>query len=409
MRQVLSANRIFYRHLLNAGTDAGHIIRFAFDSAEDLKLLGESLPELEKEKRGVHPEKFMDFISAKTAGGGRYYLLLDEIQLLDCFELVLNGYLRRENLDVYVTAGSAERLSSNVAAEFAGRGDKVRLYPLSFAEFMSVYDGDRYAGLSEYLRCGGLPQVVLCADAREKEALLQDFLYKACRSVLARLGRRQSKEDLEALLRILSSSAGVLESPEKLKNALQAARNTKTSATAVRRLLEALEDAFLIASAKLYDIKGKACRANQVKYYFTDLGLRSAGLGLSRPDLAPCLETVLYHELCRRGYSVDVGIVPCIEKDAAGKAHRRQLEVDFVCNMGSSRCYIQSAPARIDEAGRRQLLRPFRKIDDSFRKLIVTADVVPPYYDDYGILTVSIYDFLLAEHREAEFLCGMLL
>ena len=138
-------NRIFYRHLLNAGTDAGHIIRFAFDSAEDLKLIGESPTELEKEKCCVHPEKFMDFISAKTAGGGRYYLLLDEIQLLDCFELVLNGYLRRENLDVYVTAGRAERLSRNVATEFAGRGDKVRLYPLSFAEFMSVYEGDRYA------------------------------------------------------------------------------------------------------------------------------------------------------------------------------------------------------------------------------------------------------------------------
>ena len=388
-------NNLFYHHLLESGVDTDHIIRFAFDSADDLHLIGESLIQMSKEKRGADPEKFTAYIRTKVAEGGMYYLLLDEIQMLDCFEAVLNGYLRKENMDIFVTGSNAKLLSKDIATEFAGRGDEIHMYPLSFSEFMSVYRGDKYTGLSEYMLYGGIPLVVLRDDANDKAAALENLFSEIYIRDICRRNRVRNVGELEDLLNILSSAIGSLTNPEKLKNTFKTAKKSRITSATIQKYLTFFEDSFLIESAQRYDIRGKAYIETPKKYYFSDLGLRNARINFRQFEQTHSMENVIYNELRMRGYHVDVGVVPIAEKDAEGKAIRKQLEVDFVCNLGSSRYYIQSAYSLPDEATRAQEIRPFRKIDDSFKKIIVTKDIVPPYYDEYGILTLNIYDFLL--------------
>ena len=388
-------NNLFYHHLLESGVDTDHIIRFAFDSADDLYLIGESLIQMSKEKRGADPEKFTAYIRTKVADDGMYYLLLDEIQMLDCFEAVLNGYLRKENMDIFVTGSNAKLLSKDIATEFAGRGDEIHMYPLSFSEFMSVYRGDKYTGLSEYMLYGGIPLVVLRDDANDKAAALENLFSEIYIRDICRRNRVRNVGELEDLLNILSSAIGSLTNPEKLKNTFKTAKKSRITSATIQKYLTFFEDSFLIESAQRYDIRGKAYIETPKKYYFSDLGLRNARINFRQFEQTHSMENVIYNELRMRGYHVDVGVVPIAEKDADGKVTRKQLEVDFVCNLGSSRYYIQSAYSLPDEAKRTQEIRPFRKIDDSFKKIIVTKDVVPPYYDEYGILTLNIYDFLL--------------
>ena len=388
-------NNLFYHHLLESGVDTDHIIRFAFDSADDLHLIGESLIQMNKEKRGADPEKFTAYIRAKVANDGMYYLLLDEIQMLDCFEAVLNGSLRKENMDIFVTGSNAKLLSKDIATEFAGRGDEIHMYPLSFSEFMSVYHGDKYAGLSEYMLYGGIPLVVLRDNANDKAAALENLFGEIYIRDICRRNRVRNIGELEDLLNILSSAIGSLTNPEKLKNTFKTAKKSRITSATIQKYLTFFEDSFLIESAQRYDIRGKAYIETPKKYYFSDLGLRNARINFRQFEQTHSMENVIYNELRMRGYHVDVGVVPIAEKDAEGKVTRKQLEVDFVCNLGSSRYYIQSAYSLPDEAKRTQEIRPFRKIDDSFKKIIVTKDVVPPYYDEYGILTLNIYDFLL--------------
>lgn len=334
-------NNIFFHHLLDNGVDADHIIRFAFDSADDLYLIGESLIQIEKEKRGVDPEKFMEYIRSKVIDEGMYYLLLDEVQMLDCFEAVLNGYLRKDNMDIFVTGSNAKLLSKDIATEFAGRGDEI---------------------------------------------YIQD---------ITKRNRVKNIRELEDLLNILSSAIGSLTNPEKLKNTFKTVKKSKITANTIKKYLDYFEDSFLIESAQRFDIKGKAYIETPKKYYFSDLGLRNARINFRQFEQTYSMENVIYNELRMRGYSVDVGVIPIAEKDKDGKVNRKQLEIDFVCNLGSSRYYIQSAYSLPNEAKRTQEIRPFRKIDDSFKKIIITKDIVQPHYDEYGILTVNIYDFLL--------------
>ena len=388
-------NNLFYHHLLESGVDTDHIIRFAFDSADDLHLIGESLIQMNKEKRGADPEKFTAYIRAKVANDGMYYLLLDEIQMLDCGEAVLNGCWRKENMDIFVTGSNAKLLSKDIATEFAGRGDEIHMYPLSFSEFMSVYHGDKYAGLSEYMLYGGIPLVVLRDNANDKAAALENLFGEIYIRDICRRNRVRNIGELEDLLNILSSAIGSLTNPEKLKNTFKTAKKSRITSATIQKYLTFFEDSFLIESAQRYDIRGKAYIETPKKYYFSDLGLRNARINFRQFEQTHSMENVIYNELRMRGYHVDVGVVPIAEKDAEGKVTRKQLEVDFVCNLGSSRYYIQSAYSLPDEAKRTQEIRPFRKIDDSFKKIIVTKDVVPPYYDEYGILTLNIYDFLL--------------
>ena len=388
-------NNLFYHHLLESGVDADHIIRFAFDSADDLYRIGESLIGIEKEKRGADPEKFMAYVRTKVVDNGMYYLLLDEIQMLDCFEAVLNSYLRKDNMDVFVTGSNAKFLSKDIATEFAGRGNEVHMYPLSFAEFMSVYEGDKYMGLSEYMLYGGIPLVVLRDGANDKAAALQNLFREIYIQDIVRRNRVKNIGELEDLLNILSSAIGSLTNPEKLKNTFRTVKKSKITSNTIKKYLNYFEDSFLIESAQRYDIKGKAYIETPKKYYFSDLGLRNARINFRQFEQTHSMENVIYNELRMRGYSVDVGVVPIAEKDRNGKVTRKQLEVDFVCNLGSSRYYIQSAYTLPDETKRTQEVRPFRKIDDSFKKIIITRDMVPMQYDEYGILTVNIYDFLL--------------
>lgn len=388
-------NNLFYHHLLETGVNTDHIIRFAFDSADDLYLIGESLIQIEKEKRGVDPEKFMKYIHSKVIDKGMYYLILDEIQMLDCFESVLNGYLRKDNMDIFVTGSNAKFLSKDIASEFAGRGDEVHMYPLSFAEFMTVYNGDKYNGLSEYMLYGGIPQIVLRDGANDKVAALQNLFNEIYIRDITKRNNVKNMEELEELLNIISSTIGSLTNPEKLMNTFKTLKKSKITSATIKKYLDYFEDSFLIESAQRYDIKGKAYIATPKKYYFCDLGLRNARINFRQFEQTHTMENVIYNELRMRGYSVDVGVIPIVERNKDGKIIRKQIEVDFVCNLGSSRYYIQSAYSLPDEEKRSQEIRPFRKIDDSFKKIIITKDIVEPYYDDYGILTINIYDFLL--------------
>lgn len=388
-------NNLFYNHLIESGVAADHIIRFAFDSADDLYLIGESLIQIEKEKRGVDPEKFMAYIRSQIVDNGMYYLLLDEIQLLDCFETVLNGYLRKDNTDVFVTGSNAKLLSKDIITQFAGRGDEVHMYPLSFAEFMTIYKGDKYAGLEEYMLYGGIPIVVLREDANEKASILENLFTEIYLRDITQRNRVKNIGELEDLLNILSSSIGSLTNPEKLKNTFKSVKKSKITSQTIKKYIDYFEDSFLIESALRYDIKGKSYIETPKKYYFSDLGLRNVRINFRQFEPTHSMENVIYNELRMRGYNVDVGVVATTEKNQEGKIVRKQLEVDFVCNLGSSRYYIQSAYSLPDETKRTQEIRPFRKIDDSFKKIVITKDFVHPYYDDYGILTVNIYDFLL--------------
>ena len=298
-------------------------------------------------------------------------------------------------MDVYVTGSNAKFLSKDIITEFAGRGDEIHMYPLSFAEFMSVYKGDKYEGLSEYMLYGGIPLVVLREGANEKAAVLQNLFDESYITDIFKRNRVKNQGELEDLLNILSSAIGSLINPEKLKNTFKTVKKSSITAKAIKKYLDYFEDSFLIESAQRYDIKGKAYIETPKKYYFSDLGLRNARINFRQFEQTHSMENVIYNELRMRGYSVDVGVVPIAEKDKDGKVVRKALEVDFVCNLGSARYYIQSAYSLPDEAKRNQEIRPFRKIDDSFKKIVVTKDIVPTHYDENGILTVNIYEFLL--------------
>ena len=388
-------NNLFYHHLLESGVAGDHIIRFAFDSADDLILTGESLIQLEKEKRGVDPEKFMAYIRSNITDDGMYYLLLDEIQMMDCFEAVLNGYLRKDNVDVFVTGSNARLLSKDIATEFAGRGDEVHMYPLSFSEFMSVYKGDKYMGLSEYMLYGGIPVVVLKDNADDKAITLQNLFREIYIQDILKRNRIKNINELEDLLNILSSAIGSLTNPEKLKNTFRTVNKSKINSNTIKKYLNYFEDSFLIESSHRYDIKGKSYIGTPMKYYFSDLGLRNARINFRQFEQTHSMENVIYNELRMRGYNVDVGVVSVAERNEEGKVIRKQLEVDFVCNLGSSRYYIQSAYSLPEEIKRAQEIRPFTRINDSFKKIVVTKDIVPTHYDENGILTINIYDFLL--------------
>lgn len=388
-------NTIFNHYLLQSGVAQDHIIRFAFDSADDLYLIGENLIELEKKNRKTDPEKFMTYIRSQITDTDTYYLLLDEVQMLDCFEAVLNGYLCKDNMDVYVTGSNAKFLSSDIITEFAGRGDEIHMFPLNFSEFMSVYQGDKYEGLSEYMLYGGIPMVVLRDGDADKAATLNNLFDEIYIRDIFRRNKIKNPGELEDLLNILSSAVGSLTNPEKLKNTFRTVKKSRITAATIKKYLDYFEDSFLMEAAHRYDIRGKAYIETPKKYYFSDLGLRNSRINFRQFEQTHIMENLLYNELRMRGFRVDVGVVTIAQKDAGGKVIRKQLEVDFVCNAGLNRYYIQSAYSMPDVEKQEQETRPFRKIDDSFRKIVVTKDIVPSHYDEHGILIINIYDFLL--------------
>lgn len=383
-------NTLFYNYLKNTGIDENHIIKFAFDSSIDLKLIGENIINLEKKKRKVDPNKFMTYIESKITDNGTYYLLLDEVQLLDCFESVLNGFLHMDNVDIYVTGSNAKLLSRDIITEFAGRGDEIHMYPLSFAEFMSVYNGDKYDGLIEYMLYGGIPMVVLREGVENKSLMLKRLFEEIYIRDIETRHNVRNKDDLEDLLNFLSSSIGSLTNAEKLKNAFHSLKKSNITSVTINRYLEYLSDSFLVEPSTRYDIKGKAYINTPLKYYFTDLGLRNARINFRQFEQSHSMENIIYNELRMRGYSVDIGLVKMKEHGI-----QKQLEVDFVCNLGTKRYYIQSAYSLPDDEKRYQELRPFLRINDSFKKIVITGDMTPTYYNENGILFMNIFDFLL--------------
>ena len=373
---------LFRNHLLASGIAQDHIIEIPFDSFENKPFRDPNVLYPHLKQRICDHESW-------------YYILLDEVQLLDDFESVLNSLLRMKNVDIYVTGSNARFLSKDVITEFRGRGDEIRMHPLSFAEFVSAYPGTKQDAWNEYILYGGLPFIFNFPTPDQKIAFLKSLFEETYISDIVGRHHIRNRSELEDLLNILSSAIGSLTNPEKLKNTFKTIKKSKITSKTIKKYLDCFEDSFLIESAQRYDIKGKAYIETPKKYYFSDLGLRNARINFRQFEQTHSMENVIYNELRMRGYSVDVGVVIIAEKDQEGKVTRKQLEVDFVCNLGSSRYYIQSAYSLPDEAKRTQEIRPFRKIDDSFKKIVITKDIVQPYYDNYGILTVNIYDFLL--------------
>ena len=372
---------IFKNYLLETGVSEDHIIDMAFDSYEN--------------KQYRNPDVLYPYVKGKIADKGMYYILLDEVQLLDEFESVLNGFMRMPNVDVYVTGSNAKFLSKDIITEFRGRGDELRMYPLSFREFMSNFNGNKYDGWNEYVLYGGLPLTVLLPTAEQKIEFLKRLLDETYINDIVGRHRIQNKEEFEELINILASGIGSLTNPKKLADTFQTKKNKKISSNTIKNYLDYLCDAFVVSRASRYDIKGKKYIDSPQKYYFSDIGLRNARINFRQVEENHTMENIIYNELLFRGYNVDVGLVAFTGKDSSGKAVHKQLEVDFVCNKGSKRYYVQSAFSIPDEAKMQQEANSLQRIDDSFKKIIVVKDVSAPWYTDKGILVIGIYDFLL--------------
>lgn len=372
---------LFKEYLVNEGVAENHIIEIAFDSFEN--------------KRYRDPEVLFPYIMEKMSDERMYYVLLDEVQMLDDFESVLNSLGRKQNVDVYVTGSNAKFLSKDIITEFRGRGDEVHMYPLTFGEFMSVYDGDKQEGWRDYILFGGIPLVLGFETADQKSDFLKSLFEETYISDITGRNNIRNKAELEELLNILSSAIGSLTNPSKLSATFKSVKNKSISKDTIIKYIDYLRDSFLIDSAIRYDIKGKKYINTPSKYYFTDLGLRNARLNFRQVEETHVMENIIFNELKVRGYNVDVGVVVMNEVDKNGKKIRKQLEVDFICNKGSKRFYIQSAYALPDKEKMEQEQRSLVNTGDGFKKIIITKDAVAPLYNEEGILVMSVYDFLL--------------
>ena len=376
---------LFKSYLLSQGVPQANIVEMSFDGFADRKYRD--------------PEVFFSYVLERLGGDGvadgMRYVLLDEVQLLVDFPEVLIDLIGMDNVDVYVTGSNARLLSKDVVTEFRGRGQEIRLAPLSFSEFMSVYDGDKREGYAEYATYGGLP-AVLSWNAPEEKAAYLTGLYRELylRDIVERNDVRDFS-NLEELVDVLSSSIGSLTNSTRLSATFKSEKRVSLAPETIDRYLSFLEDAFLVDRVRRYDLKGRRYIGTPYKFYFSDLGLRNARMNFRQMEETHIMENVVYNELVGRGFCVDVGVVPFAAKGGDGKVHRAQLEIDFVCNKGSKRYYVQSAFALPDEQKQAQEQRPLLKVGDGFKKIIVTKDGLGPYYNDDGILLMNVYDFLL--------------
>lgn len=376
---------LFRNHLLASGIAQDHIIEIPFDSFENKPF---------RDPNVLYPhlkQRIQDHESW-------YYILLDEVQLLDDFESVLNSLLRMKNVDIYVTGSNARFLSKDVITEFRGRGDEIRMHPLSFAEFVSAYPGTKQDAWNEYILYGGLPFIFNFPTPDQKIAFLKSLFEETYISDIVGRYHIRNRSELEDLLNILSSSIGSLTNPTKLSAAFKSIKKKTISNTTIKNYLDYLCDSFLLDSAVRYDVKGKKYIDTPLKYYFTDLGLRNARLNFRQLEETHTMENVIFNELKIRGFNVDVGVITQYGTNEKGNGIRRQLEIDFVCNQGSKRYYIQSAYALPTEEKMEQEQRSLMLTGDFFKKIIITKDTPAPYYNESGVLIMSIYDFLLNEH-----------
>lgn len=379
--------KIFKEYLLSQGVGEDHIIGINLEDRRN--------------KRFRDPDALLEHIDKRIKDSSMYYILLDEVQMVREFEDVLNSYLSIANADVYVTGSNAKFLSKDVITEFRGRGDEVRVFPLSFAEYMSEYDGSVQQGLDEYMTYGGLPQILMLKTEEQKSAYLKSLFDETYLKDIKERYSVRHEDELEELLNIISSSVGSLTNPAKLVKTFKSVKNVTISAETVKSYLDYLCDSFLVEKAMRYDVKGRRYIDTPYKFYFSDLGLRNARLNFRQDEKTHLMENVIYNELLIRGFNVDVGVVPIVKKDEEGKQYRTQLEIDFVCNQGSRRYYLQSAFKLESEEKRMQEKASLLKVNDSFKKIIVSGEDGLIHRSEDGIITMSIYDFLL-KHNSLE-------
>ena len=370
---------LFKNYLLSQGVPEDHIIKIEFDRVENLKYHHDV-------------EKLNAYIRSLIQDDSLYYLLLDEIQLVDQFEYLLTGLLYEKNVDIYVTGSNSKFLSSDIITEFRGRDDQVRVYPLSFSEFMSVFPGDKLDGWGEYVTYGGMPQLFSMKTDREKADYLRDlFDHTYFKDIVDRYKIKRT-DVLESLVNILASSVGSLTNPRKIYRTFQSHGEKELSINTIYSYLSFLEEAFVVEKSERYDVKGRKYVQTPNKYYFTDVGLRNACLNFRQQEESHLMENIIYNELVVRGYNVDVGLVEIREDDK-----RKQTEVDFVCNQGNKRYYIQSA-LHLDTRDKTiQESRSLDHINDNFKKIIIVKDVLKPWRTETGILVLGVFDFLLSQ------------
>ena len=374
---------LFYEYLLNSGVDKDHIIKIALDDRIN--------------KKYRDPDVLCEYVHKSIKDNQMYYVLLDEVQMVPEFEDVLNSFLHIKNADVYVTGSNAKFLSKDIITEFRGRGDQVHLYPLSFAEFMSGKETDRQQAWYEYTMYGGLPKLLEIENEEDKSGYLRDIFKETyIKDILERNDVRNPVE-MEELLDYLSSAIGGLTNPKKLADTFKTVKNVSVHPDTIKTYLDYFEDSFLISKASRYDVKGKRYISTPMKYYFTDCGLRNVRINFRQYEETNIMENVIYNELLIRGYHVDVGMVEFTCKDKEKRRVQKQLEVDFVCNQGSKRIYIQSALALPTQEKEEQEQLSLKAINDSFKKVIIIKDG-PTHYNESGILILNLFDFLLKEN-----------
>ena len=372
---------LFHDYLNSHGIDDDHIIEIALDDRMNIELR--------------NPDAILKYIKSKIVDKSLYYIILDEVQMIPEFADVLNSLLHIRNADVYVTGSNSHFLSTDVVTEFRGRGDEIRLYPLSFSEYLEGYKGSRQEAWKDYYTYGGLPHVLALDSDKKKEDYL-DNLYGSVYLVdVLERHKIMNQAEFDELVRIVASSVGAPVNPTKLSNTFKSVKGVTIHHATIDKYLSYLQDAFILERSIRYNIKGKKYINTLCKYYFTDLGLRNALLGFRQQEETHIMENIIYNELRSRGYKVDVGMVETRGKDKNGKIVRKQLEVDFVVNQGSRRYYIQSAFAMPTPEKEEQESASLLKIDDSFKKIIIVKDDIKPKRNEYGILTIGIMDFLL--------------
>lgn len=372
---------LFHRYLTEHSTDESHIIEIALDDISNERLRS--------------PHLLLQYIKERIIDQKLYYVLLDEIQLTDRFEEVLNSLLHIRNVDVYVTGSNSRFLSSDIITEFRGRGDEIHLYPLSFAEFLTAYEGTKQDAWKEYYTYGGLP-VILSMDTEQKKSNYLRNLYESVymADIIDR-HRIVNRSEFDELSHIMASSIGSSCNPTKLSNTFQSVKNVTISHKTIGNYLSYMQDAFLIERAMRYDLKGKRYINTLSKYYFSDIGIRNALLNFRQQEESHIMENIIYDELRMRGFQVDVGMVPIRTTNKTGKTIRKQLEVDFVVNKASQRYYIQSALAIPDREKERQETQSLLHVNDAFKKIIIVKDDIKPWRNEKGILIMGLMDFLL--------------
>lgn len=367
---------IFKEYLISEGVSENHIIKIDLDERRN--------------KKYQDPDVLDEYIRSLIVDEETYYLLLDEVQKVDDFESVLNGFLHIHNLDIYVTGSNSKFLSSDIITEFRGRGDEIRVFPLSFSEYYSVFKGEKEEAWDEYITYGGLPKIVSIKGENEKAKYLKQLFEKTYLSDIVERNNIQRMDILDSILNILSSSIGSLTNPNKLLKTFQSNGVKDLSINTISSYLKYLQESFLINKAERYDIKGKKYIQSPFKFYFSDIGLRNARLNFRQQEETHIMENVIYNELLIRGYNVDVGVVNIREGDA-----RKQIEVDFVCNQFNKKYYIQSALSLPTHEKTVQEERPLLNIQDNFKKIIIVKDNKKTWITEKGILVIGIIEFLL--------------